>query len=383
MRVLQVTPYFAPAWAYGGPPRVMYDYAAGLARRGHEVAVFTTDVLDGEHRAEPAHEVLEGVDVFRFPNVSNGLAWRTKKYLPRGLASALLRETRRFDAVHVTDARTLPTAAAYLAARRSWIPFCLSAHGSLPGSSGAWGMVKQAYDRALVEPMLRSAALLLAQTDHEAELYVRAGGRESAVRMLLLPVDPVPEHDGAAFRERAGLPPDARVVLFLGRIHRLKGLDLLVAALEPLLMEGDAVLAVVGRDDGQRLEVEQRFAGLVDSGRVRFLGPVYGQERFSAYAAADVFCLTPRHWEETSVAALEAAACGTPVVVSEQADLPGLEAAGGGFVVALEPEAIRAAVEHALEGGEEMGARAREHVRRRHAKDAIVARLESYLEEVT
>ena len=53
MRVLQVTPYFAPAWAYGGPPRVMSDFASGLAARGHEVDVLTTDVLDDE-RADAA-----------------------------------------------------------------------------------------------------------------------------------------------------------------------------------------------------------------------------------------------------------------------------------------------------------------------------------------
>ena len=46
VKILQVTPYFAPAWAYGGPPRVMHDYAAGLVARGHAVDVFTTDVLD-------------------------------------------------------------------------------------------------------------------------------------------------------------------------------------------------------------------------------------------------------------------------------------------------------------------------------------------------
>ncbi|HET9509357.1 MAG TPA: glycosyltransferase, partial [Gaiellaceae bacterium] len=69
MRILQVTPYFAPAWAYGGPPRVMFDYAVGLAARGHQVDVLTTDVLDAEHRATPAAEVMDGVRVRRLPNV--------------------------------------------------------------------------------------------------------------------------------------------------------------------------------------------------------------------------------------------------------------------------------------------------------------------------
>jgi glycosyltransferase involved in cell wall biosynthesis len=380
VRILQVTPYFAPAWAYGGPPRVMYDYATGLAARGHEVTVLTTDVLDEHERARPEREELDGVAVRRFPNVSNALAWRRKKYLPRGLGAALRREIGRFDVVHAVDARTVPTALAFRAARSRGVPLCLSVHGSLPGSPGLRGAAKSFYDRLLVRPMLASAALLLAQTEHEARLYVEAGGSGEAVRILPLPLDVRP---GNAARDSGfrGLPGDARVLLFLGRIHRLKGIDLLVEAVEPLL-DGSVVVAVAGRDDGQQRELERRFAGLVSAGSLRFLGPVYGEERFAAYAAADVFCITPRHWEETSVAALEAASCATPVVVSEQAAIPGLEEAGGGFVVPLEPDAIRGAVERALAGRDEMGTRAREHVLRRHARERVVEQLETLLREL-
>ena len=103
------------------------------------------------------------------------------------------------------------------------------------------------------------------------------------------------------------------------------------------------------------------------------------QDRFAAYGDADVFCLTPRHWEETSVAALEAAACGTPVVVTEQSEIPGLGASGGGFVVPLRNEEILGAVSAALAGGAEMGARAQAHVLAQHGRDAVVAQLEQHL----
>jgi glycosyltransferase involved in cell wall biosynthesis len=383
VRILQVTPYFAPAWAYGGPPRVMYDYAAGLAARGHEVSVLTTDVLDRERRASPAYEVMDGVRVRRLPNLSNSLAWRTKKYLPRGLVTRLAREVRAYDIVHVTDTRTLLTAAAYGVSRARRVPLCLSAHGSLPASAGLRGAVKRAYDAALVRPMLQRAALLLAQTPHEASLYAHFGGRAKTIRLLPLPLD-LDAVDGAtpsgAFRARLGLRPDEPLLLFLGRVNVLKGLDILMAAVEPLLREG-AVLAVVGRDDGQWDELAARFRRLIEEGRIRFVGPLYGRDRFDAYRDADVFCLTPRHWEETSVAALEAAACGTPVVVTEQADIPGLAASGGGLVVPLENAAIREAVAAALADGAEMGRRAREHVRGRHAKALVVERLEAHLLE--
>jgi glycosyltransferase involved in cell wall biosynthesis len=359
----------------------MYDYASGLVERGHEVDVLTTDVLDAERRAEPRFEVLDGVRVRRLPNLSNSLAWRTKKYLPRGLVTRLARELGRYDAVHVTDTRTYLTAAASLAARARGVPFCLSPHGSLPGSAGLRGAVKQAYDLALVRPMLRRAALLLAQTDHEAALLGELGGRPDAIRPLPLPLD-LRDVDAGGSPGTLRTAADLRVLLFLGRIHYLKGLDVLIEAAAPLLGEG-TTLVVVGRDDGQWEELSARHRGLLDSGAIRFVGPLYGADRFGAYAAADVFCLTPRHWEETSVAALEAAASGTALVLTEQTDVPGLAAAGGGFVVPLDPVRIRSALAAALRDADAIGARARAHVRAQHDRRAVVERLEGYLLDVT
>ncbi len=382
MRILQVTPYFAPAWAYGGPPRVMTDYAVGLVALGHQVDVFTTDVLDAEHRAAPALEMIEGVRVHRFRNVSNRLAWSTKKYLPFGLPAALARVAGRYDAIHVTDTRTFLTASAFLSSFSRHVPLVLSAHGSLGRSEGLRRVVKGVYDGALVRPMLARSQLLLAQTSHEAAMYEELGGRPEATKLLPLPLPPIgvlPER--GAFRASIGVPADERLLLFVGRIVHHKGLDLLIEAVQPLL-GGGMTLAVVGRDDGQLSELRRRFAAAFADGRVRFAGPLYGDDRFAAYADADVFCLTPPHWEETSVASLEAAAMGTPVVLSLQAELPGIEEAGGGFMVSLDSASIREAILRVLEHHDEMGLRARNHVIAQHDRTSVVARLGGYLSEL-
>ena len=91
LRVLQVTPYYAEAWAYGGVPRAATALARGLARRGHKVTVCTTDAAEPAARARGLAGA-DGVDVRVFPNVSNALAYHLQLFLPRFQLKNLLRD---------------------------------------------------------------------------------------------------------------------------------------------------------------------------------------------------------------------------------------------------------------------------------------------------
>lgn len=386
LRILFVTPYYAPAWGFGGPPRVTWDLTRGLARRGHDVHVFTTDALDAERRASPKREALDGVEIVRFRNVSNAMAWQTKKFVPPELVRRVVSAAAGYDVIHATEARTVTTAAAFFAAHRHDVPLCISAHGSLPGSTGLRGLAKRAYDSVLVRPMLAEASLLCSQTGHESALYAELGGRAEAIKLLPLPVDlesfdaPPANRDG--FRARFGIEPQDRVVMFLGRLHYLKGVDILMEAVrraresEPRLK-----LLVVGRDDGAWATLRRRYGAEFDRRNFVFTGPLYGRDRIAAYSSCDVFAITPRLWEETSLSALEAAACGRPIVLTPQAEIPGLVEAGAGEMPELDPDAIAAALLAVLGRAGEMGPAARELVRSNHSVDAVVERLEGYYRE--
>ena len=93
LRILHVTPYFTDAWAYGGIPRLATSLASGLARRGHQVTVCTTDACDGSARLPDAapSRTPEGVEVRIFRNVSNALAYRLQFFVPLGLDRYLRR----------------------------------------------------------------------------------------------------------------------------------------------------------------------------------------------------------------------------------------------------------------------------------------------------
>jgi len=147
------------------------------------------------------------------------------------------------------------------------------------------------------------------------------------------------------FRRQFSIPDEAPLVLFLGRLHAYKGLDLLVRAFRQVASQlPEARLAIVGRDDGYLSTLQALITELDLDGQVVFTGPLYGRDRIPAYVDADVFALTPSHAEQTSLAALEACATGTPVVVTRQATIPGLTECQGGLVVEYDEDELKSAL---------------------------------------
>ena len=68
MKILQVIPYFVPAYSYGGPVKVCFDISKELVKRGHQVTVATTDTLDGDNRILKLEEEIDGINILRFKN---------------------------------------------------------------------------------------------------------------------------------------------------------------------------------------------------------------------------------------------------------------------------------------------------------------------------
>jgi len=125
-----------------------------------------------------------------------------------------------------------------------------------------------------------------------------------------------------AARRELGLA-DGQIILFVGRIEPLKGLDQLLRAMAYLTRANGLKLVVIGGDEHSQLEVERlenlahrlHIGGLVD-----FLGLVKQERMPYFYSAADV-CVVPSYYESFGLVALESLACGTPVVANDVGDL--------------------------------------------------------------
>jgi D-inositol-3-phosphate glycosyltransferase len=152
-------------------------------------------------------------------------------------------------------------------------------------------------------------------------------------------------------RKMLGLT-DNKILLFVGRIDPLKGIDQLLKAVQLMKDRDDLRLIIVGGDSGSRTEVEklQKLAEELDiSDRVTFQGIVKQDMLPYFYSAADV-CVVPSYYESFGLVPLESLACGTPVVAANVAELKNIIKQGetGYIVPDNSPEKLAAAVSMVL-----------------------------------
>jgi glycosyltransferase involved in cell wall biosynthesis len=156
------------------------------------------------------------------------------------------------------------------------------------------------------------------------------------------------------FRDRYRIPRDVPVLASLGRIHPIKGLDVLLQALVRVKAEiPEIILAIAGPDeDGHRSELEQLAQSLGIDGHLCWLGTIEEKAKLGFLVDADVFVL-PSFSENFGLAAVEAMAVGCPVIVGRGVNIASeVEAYGAGWVVATEAETLASAIVKALRNPE-------------------------------
>src|ERR1700694_195191 len=322
MRIVQVIPRYAPAWAFGGGVRMFWLLGKELALAGHEVVAITSDAISESERATSLREVLApGIQVKRFPNRFNRLASRVGPlfFRPRGMKWDLIREVGRADVVHVGE-RAIHCEWAAKACSESGTPMVWSPYGGLATATGGRGGFRRYLRLRYLADVIPTVSACVVQTSHEYEAGLSWGLQPDRIRMFPLCVDwaefqKLPEP--GSFRTTLGIDPSSQLIVTMSRLHPAKGTDILIEAFSRIpTSDRGPYLAIVGWDDGLLRRLRTLVVALRLEDRVKFVNPLYGADRIRAYVDADVFSLTPRFYEETSLAALEAAACGTATFVA-------------------------------------------------------------------
>ena len=167
MRILHVTPYYTPAYAFGGVVRSVEGLTRALARRGHAVTVLTTDALDQTHRFMGANdELIDGVHVIRVPNRSLWLRGRANLSTPFGMRAIAHQLIPANDIIHCHEFRTAENLLVTPTAAHQHKSLVLSPHGTLTRSTGRGGL-KTVWDQLLSPAVARRFDHVIGLTEAE------------------------------------------------------------------------------------------------------------------------------------------------------------------------------------------------------------------------
>jgi glycosyltransferase involved in cell wall biosynthesis len=324
MRILHVTLGFHPAYAWGGPVKIVRQNGGELVRRGHQVSVYCTNLLDKRHRLWPGTKERD-VDGMRvvYLNTWHFPWWpgTVGPFWSPDLPEYLNRELSGFDVVHLNGYRSPMMLSVARAAHHLAIPVILQPHGTLPVSvSSVWA--KRVYDVLLGRFELQGISALIAGQETERQQAVDCGVPAERIDIIPNGIDPGERTlapPAGSFRRRTGLAPDRPLILFLGRINKKKGTDMLIEAFAQMRNK-DAQLAIVGPDDGQLAEVRHLIQKRNLGHRVVLPGLLSGPDVLGAFRDADLFVL-PCRVDTFPFAIVEACLMGTPMVISERCEM--------------------------------------------------------------
>ena len=384
LRILHVVSIVAPR--YGGAGIASQSIAHCQAKAGHSVTLWTTNVdyPKGRLSVPSKTDVLEDGLVKRHFSVQF-----SPLLISLPLRTRLKHQIRSFDIVHIHGLYRFPVSYAAWQAWKAGIPYIIGPHGSLDpflyrqSRFGAFAVpLKRIYEQLFDFPNLNHAAAIHYTTEEEAK---RAAFLGLSPRSVIVPngitwerFENLPAR--GSFRKQLGIEEHTPLVLFLGRINFVKGLDLLVPAfLQIAQQEPRARFAIVGPDnDGYGRKVRRWCREKGIEGKVFFLDHLNSEDVKRAYVDASVFVL-PSYTESFGMTVVEAMACACPVVISDQVKIwHEVQEDGAGLVVSLSPRRIADAVCRVLSNKEEadaMGARGRMAAKLRYAWPIIVNRM--------
>ena len=386
MKILQVYPYFYPAWSYGGVTRVAYEMSKHLVDRGHDVTVYTTDAFNNKSRAKIKSNLtyVDGIKTYYFRNLSNYLTYKYHLPLPLEMPFKIKKEVKRFNIIHLNGYRHLLNILVHHYAKKCRIPYVLRAGGSLPRIISRQ-RIKKIFDLFFGYGILHDTSKVIALTKTEAEQCKTLAVDEDKIEIIpnginLSEYANLPEK--GAFRRKYQIETAEKVVLYLGRIHRIKGIDLLVRAFAGLLKDmGDVRLVIAGPDDGFLLALKKCIRELNIGDKILFTGPLYNRDKLEAYVDADVYIL-PSIYETFPNAVLEAWACGKPVIVTDRCGIADVVSKVG-FVVEYDKGQLQDAIFKLLSNEglrERFGTEAKKLVRERFSWNKVVEKLEALYE---
>ena len=318
MKILHVVPSFAPCFSHGGVVNASYQIAKKQVENGHDVTVYTTDSCNDRLKFEDNYNVdVEGIKVFYFKNLSNTFKNKLTIDTPISSINYLRKTIDNFDIIHIHEHRHSLAIATHRYAKKNNVPYVLQAHGSvLPFFQKE--QLKEIFDKLWGFDILHDASRVFALSEVEKGQYLKMGVSEDRIEIVPLGIN-LDEYnnlpDKGHFKSKYKIDENDKLILFLGRIHEIKGLDLLINSFKKIPNE-NVKLAIVGGDYGFKTELEKLINTYDLNDKVIFPGVLTGQDKIEALVDCDIFVM-PSRYESFTTSGLEAMACSKPLILTK------------------------------------------------------------------
>ncbi len=360
LKILMVTAYYLPAVVHGGPVTALHRLNRELIGQGHEITVYTTDANGTGNLEVPlgAEVSVDGVPVWYFRRWWFG---RTRKpfslFFSRELAKKLnTLQPGDYDLIYQDGGFADVGRLAAKAARRTGTPYVYHTGGAFTPWALQHKYWKKKIYLSLVEKRILMAAGGFLVRNHAETGQLRRLGCRSLIRIIPIGVDFQGPQETLSRSDLEELYPSLRgrtFLLFLGRLHPVKGLDLLIPAFGELARQfPEWILVLAGPDERDYLvKVKELIQSHQLTDRVLLTGMVVGDRKSVLLSQAE-FLVLPSYSEGFGVVMVEALGYGKPVIITTTCYHPEVADEGVGLVVPPEKEPLARALSEMMASDE-------------------------------
>lgn len=311
MKILHAFIFFSIKHA-GGTSDLMFKIAKAQKKAG-----LSPIILSGDYKFDyELADNLPGVEFIICKSFFDKLGFS----LMPSMIWKLFLLRKDIDVVHMHVYRTFQNVILYIFCKIYSIPYVMDAHGAVPYHKNK-NLLKKVFDLIIGKKILRDAKHLVAETIVGRDEYTSLMPSLIPEEIIVLspPFDTdefLSLPDKGIFRDKYNIDKDLKVVMFLGRIHYIKGNDFLIKGFaEALKIRSDLFLILVGPDDGHMEECKHLVTELGITENVLFTGFLGGEHKNSALVDADIVVQLSR-FEQGAWAPLEGVLCKTPIIVT-------------------------------------------------------------------
>lgn len=314
MKILHVIPHYFPSPYFGGTPVVCHNIAKEQVKIGHQADILTTDVYSKDKRIDSNglfEESKWGYKIIRKRNISNWIAFRFKQSLSLEALKFIKNVKNNYDVIHLHEYRSLLNVmVAFADTGNSKI--ILHPQGTFENFNGRT-LAKKIFDKLFSEKILKRANQIIAISEKEKSQLTEAGVKSEKINIMYNGVDVEPGED-----KNINVTLPKKYILYLGRINKIKNLDVLVDAfLVSNVWKEEVKLIIAGGDDGY---LEELQAKIKNQASVEYVGPV-GQAQKNQLIKNSLFVAYITRNEPWGLVPLEAAVLDVPSLVSTDAGI--------------------------------------------------------------